>query len=217
LLIVIGTSLTVHPFASLVRFVPSDCPRLLINLERVGDFGSRKNDVVCLGQCDDIVKQFCAELGWLDDLNELWAQTEGKVAGLSKPPSNPPAPAGSAKDEVEKVAEEIEKKLTLDAEPGKDEGPSGRDRRAAEVTVSADQERTQRLDSARGVTASVGKAATESVDDARDAIAPAADQGQAKPIAVDPGRTKPIDEARETKADEAAGSPSESPIHEGKL
>jgi hypothetical protein len=213
LLIVIGTSLTVHPFASLVHFVPSECPRLLINLERVGDFGSRKNDVVCLGQCDDIVKQLSAELGWLDDLNELWAQTEGKLVGLSKPLSSA-APAGSAKDEVEKVAEEIQKKLALGAEPGKDKKPLGRDRQAAEVTVSADQ--VQSPDSVRGVTALPGQVQTEPVNEA---TAPAADEGQIKPIddVVDQKQTKPIEEARETKADESAGSPSESQVREGKL
>ncbi|KAE8225075.1 hypothetical protein CF319_g2105 [Tilletia indica] len=39
LLIVLGTSLKVQPFASLIDRVPSSCPRLLINLELVGDIG----------------------------------------------------------------------------------------------------------------------------------------------------------------------------------
>jgi NAD-dependent deacetylase sirtuin 2 len=37
LLVVMGTSLAVQPFASLVGRVPDSCPRLLINLERVGE------------------------------------------------------------------------------------------------------------------------------------------------------------------------------------
>lgn len=40
LLIVMGTSLQVQPFASLIDAVPSSCPRLLINLERVGELAS---------------------------------------------------------------------------------------------------------------------------------------------------------------------------------
>ncbi|WVQ94964.1 hypothetical protein IAU59_002055 [Kwoniella sp. CBS 9459] len=40
LLIVIGTSLQVQPFASLVDYVPSTCPRLLINREPVGPFST---------------------------------------------------------------------------------------------------------------------------------------------------------------------------------
>lgn len=39
LLITLGTSLQVQPFASLIDRVNSTCPRLLINLERVGDIG----------------------------------------------------------------------------------------------------------------------------------------------------------------------------------
>ncbi|CAO1622499.1 unnamed protein product [Parajaminaea phylloscopi] len=39
LLITMGTSLQVHPFASLIDRVRPSCPRLLINLERVGDIG----------------------------------------------------------------------------------------------------------------------------------------------------------------------------------
>ena len=38
LLIVLGTSLSVAPFASLVNLVSSNTPRLLINMELVGDF-----------------------------------------------------------------------------------------------------------------------------------------------------------------------------------
>lgn len=37
LLVVLGTSLTVQPFASLIHRVPTSCPRLLINLESVGE------------------------------------------------------------------------------------------------------------------------------------------------------------------------------------
>lgn len=40
LLIVMGTSLQVQPFASLIDAVPESCPRVLINLERVGELAS---------------------------------------------------------------------------------------------------------------------------------------------------------------------------------
>lgn len=40
LLIVLGTSLQVQPFASLMDRVPASCPRVLINLERVGEIAS---------------------------------------------------------------------------------------------------------------------------------------------------------------------------------
>jgi NAD-dependent histone deacetylase SIR2 len=79
LLIVIGTSLTVHPFASLAGMARKSCPRVLINIERVGDIGSRKGDVVLLGKCDEIVRELCAELGWGEELEEVWAETASTV------------------------------------------------------------------------------------------------------------------------------------------
>ena len=75
LLFVIGTSLTVQPFASLATLVPEHCPRVLINLDSVGDFGSRPDDVVCLGRCDDVVRDLCAALGWADELEAAWKET----------------------------------------------------------------------------------------------------------------------------------------------
>jgi len=71
-----GTSLVVQPFASLVDLVPEDCPRLLINLEHVGDFGSRSNDVVYLGKCDDGVRELCRLLGWEKELEDEWEKTK---------------------------------------------------------------------------------------------------------------------------------------------
>ena len=75
LLIVMGTSLTVHPFASLTQLVQEDCPRMLINMETAGDIGSRLNDVVALGDCDSVVQELCRELGWGDELEQLWGET----------------------------------------------------------------------------------------------------------------------------------------------
>ena len=77
LLMVIGTSLQVHPFASL----PSRCllltPRLLINNEAVGPFRAPKlsaheyRDIAWLGKCDDGVAAFARSLGWGEA--EEWA------------------------------------------------------------------------------------------------------------------------------------------------
>jgi len=79
LVIIMGTSLTVHPFAQLPSLARRDMPRLLINLQRVGDVGSRVNDVVKLGDCDTIVKELCEELGWIEELNRLWDATADTV------------------------------------------------------------------------------------------------------------------------------------------
>ena len=38
MLIIMGTSLRVHPFAGLISKVPNNCPRLLINLEHAAKY-----------------------------------------------------------------------------------------------------------------------------------------------------------------------------------
>ena len=67
-LIVMGTSLKVQPFASLVDFVEPKVPRLLINREAVGDsfrFGEPgSRDVFLQGDCDDGVRRLVEMLGW---------------------------------------------------------------------------------------------------------------------------------------------------------
>ena len=71
LCIVMGTSLTVQPFASLPDSCSEGVPRVLINLERVGGLGSRPDDVLLLGDCDAGVRKLAAALGWEKDLEAL--------------------------------------------------------------------------------------------------------------------------------------------------
>ncbi|XP_077297827.1 NAD-dependent protein deacetylase Sirt2-like [Arctopsyche grandis] len=100
LLIIMGSSLEVQPFASLVDRVPAWCPRLLINRELVGCEGRASllanltelpgleslfrligglqcespdniRDVAFLGNCDDQVLAIAEKLGWGDDLRQM--------------------------------------------------------------------------------------------------------------------------------------------------
>lgn len=77
LLIVMGTSLQVHPFASLVMMVNKGTPRMLINRERVGEnlglrFGySSSPDVFLKGDCDDGCLTIAEALGWDSELKDL--------------------------------------------------------------------------------------------------------------------------------------------------
>jgi len=74
LLIVAGTSLRVTPFSELPRLV-KDVPRVLINRECVGeggyngfDFSEKTQDVLALGNCDDVVSELADLLGWDKEL-----------------------------------------------------------------------------------------------------------------------------------------------------
>lgn len=115
LLFVIGTSLTVQPFASLASLVPEHCPRVLINLDLVGDFGSRPDDVVCLGKCDDIVRDLCKELGWADELEAAWKETEHSLVdfgeGGGTPERGPQLTEEAEERQLEEDVEEITEKL----------------------------------------------------------------------------------------------------------
>ncbi|NP_955890.1 NAD-dependent protein deacetylase sirtuin-2 [Danio rerio] len=88
LLIIMGTSLQVQPFASLVSRVSNRCPRLLINMEKTGqsefgmglfsfgggmDFDSDKayRDVAHLSTCDDGCMTLAELLGWKKELEEM--------------------------------------------------------------------------------------------------------------------------------------------------
>lgn len=83
LCIVMGTSLTVQPFASLPGFCDEGIPRVLINLERVGGLGSRADDVLLLGDCDQGVRKLANALGWERELETVWAQTKPDVSTVA--------------------------------------------------------------------------------------------------------------------------------------
>jgi len=88
LLIIMGTSLEVQPFASLVQRPGPRCLRLLINRDAVGqasfvpwmdphersllfDRPNNTRDVAYLGDCDAGVLALAKALGWEDELQQL--------------------------------------------------------------------------------------------------------------------------------------------------
>uniref|UniRef100_A0A3B5LPL0 NAD-dependent protein deacetylase n=1 Tax=Xiphophorus couchianus TaxID=32473 RepID=A0A3B5LPL0_9TELE len=83
LLIVMGTSLEVEPFASLAGAVRSSVPRLLINRNLVGPFawGRRPHDVTQLGDVVSGVKELVDALDWTRELDALMAITTIKLGG----------------------------------------------------------------------------------------------------------------------------------------
>ena len=129
LLIVIGTSLQVHPFASLPNYVQPHVPRLLINREPVGPFShlasSRSTNGRSLvsmldslttedekddsrdrfweGDADDGVRRMAKELGWGEELEEMIKEGTER---LEKEWAEDLA-GGDANQEVKKVAEKV--------------------------------------------------------------------------------------------------------------
>lgn len=114
LIIVLGTSLTVQPFASLPGMVRETTPRVLINKERVGGFGSQNDDVLLIGDCDDGVKRLAEACGWLDELEALWAKTakEGEAAP-EKIEEKQKDKNEALEDEIDKLTKEVDETLNL--------------------------------------------------------------------------------------------------------
>jgi len=78
LCIVMGTSLTVQPFASLPGFCAEGTPRVLINKERAGSLGSRADDVLLLA----FVREKKTKYKWVKEIEfikEIPKSASGKI------------------------------------------------------------------------------------------------------------------------------------------
>ena len=133
LLIVMGTSLTVHPFAGLVSKVRPEVPRVLINMEKVGErinmrieglsdafvgsffegFGfdceGNLRDVFVEGKCDDGVQAVADEMGIGEELREM---SKGCVVK---------DPIKSLNEATEAIAESVRKSVAETKEEEKDD------------------------------------------------------------------------------------------------
>ncbi|XP_011605469.1 NAD-dependent protein deacetylase sirtuin-3 isoform X2 [Takifugu rubripes] len=92
LLIIMGTSLQIEPFASLVNTVRSTVPRLLLNRHAVGPFERvplRRGDHMELGDLVATVRRFAEMLGWDSEIEELMStqETQSIPVLISSPPS----------------------------------------------------------------------------------------------------------------------------------
>lgn len=113
LILIMGTSLTVQPFAGLPDLTKDDTPRVLFNMERVGTLGSRPDDVLALGDCDSNVRKLADELGWRDELEGLWRRVVGDKEAERQLRSVQERQA-EMRDEVGDLAERVGAELRID-------------------------------------------------------------------------------------------------------
>uniref|UniRef100_H3D3L1 NAD-dependent protein deacetylase n=1 Tax=Tetraodon nigroviridis TaxID=99883 RepID=H3D3L1_TETNG len=121
LLIIMGTSLQIEPFASLVNTVRSTVPRLLLNRHAVGPFQRvplRRGDHMELGDLEVTVRRLAQMLGWSGEIEELMSTQEtqrrpGSRSGrmLASPgvsgrggSSPPPLKTGHSEEEKKEAA-----------------------------------------------------------------------------------------------------------------
>ncbi|KAF2770410.1 NAD-dependent deacetylase sirtuin-2 [Teratosphaeria nubilosa] len=107
LVVVMGTSLMVQPFAGLAEWVREGVPRVLINRERVGGLGARGDDVLVLGECDEGVREVARACGWLGELEGVWAATAGVGEGVGKGRDE------VLSEEIERLTREVDETLDL--------------------------------------------------------------------------------------------------------
>jgi NAD-dependent histone deacetylase SIR2 len=115
LVLILGTSLSVQPFASLPGFVLEGVPRVLINLERVGGIGSRPDDVCILSDCDEGIRHLADALGWRKELEALWKEVSGKKDSQDAvtAPTAHKTKDEVLEDEIEKLTKEVDHTLKL--------------------------------------------------------------------------------------------------------
>ncbi|KAI9311052.1 DHS-like NAD/FAD-binding domain-containing protein [Dichotomocladium elegans] len=124
MLIVIGTSLKVQPFASLIDRVSDTVPRLLINKEIAGVHRSAKSgfdfrwkygkrDVAHLGDCDTSVEELAALLGWKDELNTMYKTGNEKLKAQWAAESVSIPEPEIQDGEIDALADDLEKRLKV--------------------------------------------------------------------------------------------------------
>ncbi|XP_062566122.1 uncharacterized protein LOC134228478 [Saccostrea cucullata] len=82
LIIVMGTSLEVQPFAGIIDSVKWGVPRVLFNMHAVGPFKyqRRAQDFISPGDLINSAQKFTDLLGWKDEMVELITKEEGRFA-----------------------------------------------------------------------------------------------------------------------------------------
>lgn len=138
LALIIGTSLQVYPFAGLPQMVRESIPRVLFNMEKVGQIGTRADDVLSLGPCDSGIRQLAAELGWADELEQMWRGIVGEKEAERQLRSQKERDH-DVDDEVRKLTEEVETALRLhDEEAGSNVAVASKSRQSEEVERTGD-------------------------------------------------------------------------------
>ncbi|BFZ04260.1 hypothetical protein BsWGS_07299 [Bradybaena similaris] len=94
MVLVMGTSLEVQPFAGIIDTVRWTVPRVLFNRDAVGPFrhGKRAKDFVSPGDILECLQSFAHAAGFKEDMEDLITRSEGTFR-LAAPPTPAPEPA----------------------------------------------------------------------------------------------------------------------------
>jgi NAD-dependent histone deacetylase SIR2 len=190
LVIVMGTSLTVQPFASLPQFASEGVPRVLINKEIVGDFGSRLDDVMILGDCDEGVRKLADTLGWRDELESKWLEVSGKVKENEAARLREQRQAMSKDEileaEIEKLTSEVDSSLKISKDHEE------RVNKQLEKTSSSEPSTSANLASlGKGDASSTSLADAATKDESKNQLSPTSTATSEAPSKIEPGFKEP--------------------------
>lgn len=116
LLIIIGTSLNVAPFNSLVSDVEDTVPRLLINMEPVSGTGfdplcfdtpCSYRDIWIKGDCDAAIDDLVNRLGWDKDYIDMQKRPRPQAIRVATTSSHPPSPHLSVLPSLKKLSSSV--------------------------------------------------------------------------------------------------------------
>lgn len=228
LVLILGTSLTVHPFASLPDMAFERTPRVLFNKERVGTLGHRADDVICLGDCDSGVRKLADELGWRDELERLWRDMVGdEEADRQLQQTN----VEQEKDEeMERLVQGVADKLDISGPPAdedrtaNDDGQAGLTEEAPTVEAAeakagtegaeADRKEDGQEEVAHPESGEGGVPAKDSLSDRGDAAAVAGAASSPSGSSSTPQEMKPTVEntVKTTAAEDTTSEPPTKPV-----
>lgn len=155
LLIIMGTSLTVQPFASLIDFVSDHCVRLLINREKVGksggggnffrsmlfgegfcfDLPGNRRDVAFEIDCDSGCQQLADLFGFGDELRKMIVEEHEKIDTKNKDNSSENTEKSKETELEEKIETKDDKETT---EEKKSEDEESREKLLKDEKTSTD-------------------------------------------------------------------------------
>ena len=71
MVIVMGTSLVVHPFCDLVEEPKKGVPRILFNMQAIPNYFKTQNDISFIGGCDDSAMELIDDLGLHEEFQKF--------------------------------------------------------------------------------------------------------------------------------------------------
>lgn len=188
LVLILGTSLSVYPFAGLPEMTRQGKPRMLFNMERVGQLGRRPDDVIELGSCDAGIRKLAEELGWLEELEEYWRSVVGHEEA-ERQLRTAKEMGDEVEDEVQKLTEGVESALRFDSDSEDDAGGPSQHEPSRHVdgprTTEKDESSSVAETSADAVEPKMESAATNSDSKGESTDTPAVVEGASKD-AVEP-------------------------------